>query len=87
VLELLDAVDLGAQVLLIFVDLIHDVLQLLGRDVDEGVTYHVHPLVHLLDSLLLNVAIVGQRKVVLVVVRHLVDQNVVALHKQDLVLE
>ena len=83
VLEPVDAMHLGLHVLLVLTDVIHDVLQLLLRDFDQGLAQDIEPLVDLLEGLRLDLLVVDEDEEVVVHVWHLMDLLVVALETQD----
>jgi hypothetical protein len=87
VLEPVDAVHLSLHVLLVLADVIHDVLQLLLRDFDQGLAQDIEPLVDLLKSLRLDLLVVDEDEEVVVHVWHLMDLLVVALETQDRFLD
>jgi hypothetical protein len=82
-LEPVDAVHLSLHVLLVLADVIHDVLQLLLRDFDQGLAQDIEPLVDLLEGLRLDLLVVDEDEEVVVHVWHLMDLLVVALETQD----
>jgi hypothetical protein len=83
VFEPIDAMHLGLHVLLVLTDVIHDVLELLLRDFDQGLAQDIEPLVDLFEGLRLDLLVVDEDEEVVVHVWHLMDLLVVALETQD----